>query len=380
VSITGLVDAGINQTDFKGNKVTTSAAPNGSATSNFTFLVSEDLGQGLKADARWEIDPDLNQTVGKTSGTSATGTTSNVTSFLGNGYSFLGLTSANLGSIKFGSINFETLNANGDGNLGFGTAIGSGYRVTSFDAVRAQNSVRLDTPSFMGLSASFLQSRQNALQANVLSTGQTGNQVNQTVGRDGVTEIGAAYNQGPLVVRAAQLKVKQFGDISTTTTAGQSFVPTAWANGTGAQFKLNTLSAKYQVTSDAAVAFFHQSITSDALIVGNSAGTGTSTTVYDRKTNGVAATYQVTPMLKLMANYQQAKNGANANSAGTAKANLHTNVAGLGADYSLSKRTTAYFRMEHDMDSIGQRSITGYTAATGNVTYKATAVGIRHTF
>ena len=372
------MDLGINQTDFKGNKVTTSGAANGSSTSALVFAGTEDMGGGLKAAFRWELDPDLGQTVGKTSGTSATGTTSNVTSSIGNGYSFLGLDS-NYGSVKFGSINFQTLDANGDGNLGFGTAIGSGYRVTSFDAVRAQNSLRLDTPSFAGFSASFLQSAKNDKQANVLNNGQTGNLVNQTTGRDGVTEIGAAYANGPLTVRAAQLKVKQFGDIGLVGTGVNQFNIATWTNGTGSNFKLDTLSAKYQVTNEAAVAFFHQKITSDALNAATAAGAA-ATTVYDRKTTGVAATYQVTPAIKLMANYQHAENGSAANSAGTAKANLHTNVTGLGVDYALSKRTTAYFRTEHDIDSIGQRSITGYTARTGDVTYKATAFGIRHTF
>jgi len=157
VTLTGLFDAGYGRIDYKGNAVSFSALPNGSATTNFTFLIDEDLGNGLKASARWEVDPDLTQTVGKTSGTSSTGTTSNVTSFLGNGYSFIGL-SGGFGAVKFGTINYETLNANGDGNVGFGTAVGSGYRVTSFDAVRAQNSFRYDTPSMNGFSASVLMS------------------------------------------------------------------------------------------------------------------------------------------------------------------------------------------------------------------------------
>jgi predicted porin len=59
---------------------------------------------------------------------------------------------------------------------------------------------------------------------------------------------------------------------------------------------------------------------------------------------------------------------------------LKTTVTGLGADYELSKRTALYFRTETDKDAAGMRSTTGYTIPTGNTTYKATAIGVRHTF
>ena len=397
VSITGLVDMGYGKIDYKGNAVNFSSLPNGSATSNFTFLISEDLGGGLKADARWEIDPDLTQTVGKTSGTTATGTTSNVTSFLGNGYSFLGL-SGGFGEIKFGTINFATLSANGDGNLGFGTAIGSGYRVSSFDAVRAQNALRYDTPTMNGFSASYLLSEKNDLQGATLTTGQTGNQVNQTEGRDKVSEIALAYSNGPLSARYAAMQTEQWGKTATTTLAtGSSFVPLVWTPGTGAVFKLNTLSIKYDVTPAMSVAYFNQIAKSDALVGAAASTTGltlsstasamsytavaATTNVYDRKTNGVAATYTV-GATKFMANYQTVANGDSATKRATSRAGESAKVLGLGVDYSVSKRTTVYARYEKDTDSANDifRDVAtgGYTAT--NHVYTATAVGIRHTF
>ena len=378
VTITGLVDMAATRIDYKGNVVTTTGAPNGSATSNFTFLINEDLGGGLKADARWEIDPDLTQTVGKTSGTSSTGTTSNVTSFLGNGYSFLGL-SGGFGSVKFGTINYETLAANGDGNQGLGTAIGSGYRVTSFDAVRAQNSFRYDTPNMNGFVISGFLSEKNNLQANAYSTGLTGNEVNQTNGRDKNTEFALAYNNGPLTARYAALTTEQWGAIATTFTTDKAaaFTPSAWTAGTGASFKLNTLSVKYDINTAYSVSYFNQIAKSDALTVTDS--NAASTSIYDRKTNGVAASYTNGPG-KFIINYQTATNGDSATSATVSKKGLSTKVLGLGYDFSLSKRSVAYVRYEKDTDGIGARSTTGYTAATGNTTYTATAVGIRHTF
>ena len=380
---------GYNRTDFKGKQVTTSASPNGSATSNFTFLINEDLGGGLKADARWEIDPDLTQTVGKTSGTSSTGTTSNVTSFLGNGYSFLGL-SGGFGAVKFGTINYETLNANGDGNVGFGTAIGSGYRVSSFDAVRAQNSLRYDTPNMNGFSASYLISDKNDMQTATASTGQTGNQVNQTGGRDKVSEIGLVYAQGPLTARYGAMQMEQWGAIATAYYAnGDTFVPTAWTAGTGAAFKLNTLSVKYDVNQALTVGYFNQQIKSDALVAAAAAVT-TSTTatssIFDRKTNGFAASYTV-GATKFMANYQNTINGDGATKRQLSVAGDTVKVLGLGVDYSMTKRTVAYVRYEKDTESTGSggnaqafrdTATPGYGAT--NSVYTALALGIRHTF
>lgn len=396
VTLTGLVDAGYGRIDYKGNVVGFSSLPNGSATTNFTFLISEDLGGGLKADARWEIDPDLTQTVGKTSGTSATGTTSNVTSFLGNGYSFIGL-SGGFGAVKFGSINFETLSANGDGNVGFGTAIGSGYRVTSFDAVRAQNSFRYDTPNFNGFAASYLISEKNDRQGVIggassnLSTNLTGNEVNQTQGRDKVSELGLTYANGPLTARYAALQTEQWGATATTYySTGATFLPLVWTAGTGATFKLNTLSVKYDVNSALTVGYFNQKASSDPLIVAAAATTGTiaspvasTTSIFDRKTNGVSASYLV-GTTKFMINYQNVTNGDSATKRTTSTAGASAKVLGLGVDYGLTKRTNLYVRYERDTDTASQgfRDVAspGYTCASGNVTYTATALGIRHTF
>jgi predicted porin len=379
VTLSGNLDVGYQAIDAKGNKFTNSSGSNGSSTTAIFFRGTEELGGGMKAGFQYEIDPSFADTSSRTVGTSATGTTSNVTSSIGNGASFLEL-SGNFGAIKLGTPNSTTLAANGDGNSGFATAIGSGYRVTSFDAVRFQNSLRYDTPSFAGFSAGFLQSAKNTKQSLPLNLGQTGNLQNQTNGRDQVTEISAAYVQGPLTVRAANLTVQQWADVALVGTGVNQFSTATWSATDGKEFKLNTLSAKYQVNNDLSVAYFYQTAKSDTLVGSKADGTAT-TNKFDRTTNGVSAAFQATPTIKLMANYAKADNGAAAVSSGaTTSANKSTKVLGLGLDYSLSKRTTAYVRYEKDSDAAGFRSITGYTAATGNTTYTATAAGIRHTF
>ncbi len=365
VSITGTLDLGIQRIDYKGQGITNAGGANGSTTSNIVIGGNEDMGGGLIAAFRWEIDPDFANTVGKTAGTPATGTTSNVTSFLGNGYSFLGLKSAQYGNVEFGTLNYATLYANGDGNSGFGTAIGSGYRVTSFDAVRGQNGASYETPAFMGLTAKAIVIAKNAVQS---GSPASGNAVNQQNGRDGSQELSLAYANGPLTARYAVLKMNQFADA----TNGSATV----VNGAGAAFNLKTLSATYAIGAGS-IGYFNQVASSDVLL-SNSATL--SNQQYDRKTNGISGKYAVTPTITLMANYAQVKVGTEANLAAVPTVNgASTKVTGLGVDYALSKRTVAYFRTEKDKDDAIIRGVTGYGTNKAG-TYNATAVGIRHAF
>jgi predicted porin len=380
VSITGLFDVGYQMADFKGNKVTTSAATNNSATSFIAFAGSEDLGGGLKANFRFAFTAAPSETSSRTAGTAATGTVGNIPASLGNDASFVEL-AGGFGAIKLGTPNLTTLLANGDGNSGFATAIGSGYRVTSFDAVRFQNSLRYDTPSFNGLSLGYVQSAKNDKQSLGGTAGQTGNLTNQTNGRDQATEVSLTYANGPLTVRYADLQVQQWADVALIDATKGGFAnQSAWSATDGKKFNLKTLSARYAVNKDLTVGYFNQQTDSDTLVGSSTAGVAT-TNKFDRTAQGLSAAYYVKPNVKLMINRATAKNGANHVASGaTTAANKSTTVTGLGADYELSKRTTAYFRTETDKDAAGMRSITGYTAATGNTTYKATAIGIRHTF
>jgi len=388
VSLTGNLDVGYQMFEIRGNKFTNSAGSNGSSTSSMFFRGSEDLGGGLKANFQVEIGVAPSETSSRTAGTAATGTTSNIPASLGNGASFLELASPAFGSIKLGTPNLATLSANGDGNSGFSTAIGSGYRVTSFDAVRFQNSLRYDTPNFNGFSASLLQSAKNDKQSNAGTTGQIGNLMNQTNGRDQAQEFGVTYAKGPLTVRYADLKMQQWADVALINgTAGGAYANTgAWSATDGKKFQLKTLSAKFDVNKDLSVAYFNQQTSSDPLVASSSGGV-LSTARFDRTAQGVSAAYMVQPNLKLMVNSAKAKNGANhlaassAQGGSNAAANLTATVLGLGADYSLSKRSTVYVRYESNKDPAGMRTTTGYTAnPTGTTTYTASAIGIRHTF
>jgi len=368
-TVYGLVDQGINVTDFKGNSVTTAASSNGSATSHLGFKGTEDLGGGMQAvfqlEATWSVADSSN----RTQGTSAVGTSSNVTSWLGNSQSFVGL-SGGFGSVKFGAPNSATLNASGIGNGGFSTAIGSGYRVTSFDAVRFQNSLRYDTPVMNGLSLSLLAVTKNDKQTGASATSNGGSSsLNQTAGRDGLTEIGVAYSKGPLNVQLASLSTTQdsLNGVTTSTTR------------TGGKFNLTTLGVGYKPGA-VGVSAFWQRANSDSLY----GAANTSAIVINRTAWGLGVQYDANAKLSFKLNYQVAQTGSDEVGASASSnpvvASQSTTVLGLGADYALSKRTSIYARYEADQDGAGLRAITGYTSATGNSTYTAMAIGVRHSF
>jgi len=374
VSLTGLMDGAFVSYNLKGNRVQDVTGSSASGTTAVIFAGSEDLGAGAKMVFQYEIDPNIAQTSSRTAGTTATGTTSNVTTSLGNGQSFVGL-SGSAGTIRFGTPNTSTLSAQGEANSGFGTAIGSGYRVSSFDAVRFQSSLKYDTPTASGFSASYLLVPKNSLQSNSGTVGLTGNLQNQTNGRDQVTEVAGMYADGPLTARIATLQTTQWAKVNQSA-AGDAFVSYTWsAAGTGGKFTLNTVSASYKATPQLTVGALYQTIASDTL---NNASATSTTIKYDRKTTGLSAAYEITPVVKLMTNYAVAKNGSTASNSGTASKS--TTVMGLGVDYALSKRSTAFIRYENNGDEAGLRSITGYSAVNSSTTYTATAVGLRHTF
>ena len=376
VTLTGTMDGSFVNYNIKGNSFSSVIGSGGSATTAVIFTATENLGSGTAAMFQYEIDPNLSETSNRTAGTSATGTGSNVTSSIGNGQSFVGMSDASLGSIKFGTPNLTTLGASGDGNGGFATAIGSGYRVTSFDAVRLQNSMKYESPVMSGLQGAIVYSPKNNLQANATDVGLTGNLQNQTNGRDGALEYSLLYGNGPLSIKYAALNMSQYAKVQIATDAMKDGA--TWTSmGTGTSFKLNTLSVKYAVNSQFTANLFYQGVSSDALNSG-SAGSA-NTTTYDIKTAGISGSYAVTPVITLMANFQQAKRGSNTSVNGaTTLANTSTSVTGLGLDYNLSKTAAAFIRYERDNDAAGLRSTTGYT--TNGNTYTATAFGVRKTF
>jgi len=381
VSITGAFDLGVNQTDFKGNVVNTVGAQNGTTTSGLSFKANEDLGGGMTTGFQWNVSLDLGNTSGRTSGTTAVSTTSNVTTYLGNGESFVHL-SGGFGTFKLGTPDSSSYKATVASNGGFGTSIGSAFRVVAADVVRFQNALRYESPNFGGFTATYHTVAKNSSQSNGDNTA-FGTNVHQLNGRDGLTEFGLQFAQGPVAVSYARVEMTQdassnpvFISESSATASGGTYSASVYT-GAGAKYNLDTLGGTYQLGA-AKLGLFVQRAYSDTLAKATSSGT--TTQKFDRNALGLSVAYDINPSMIARLNVSQVTLNDADTAAGSTFAGKTTTATGLGLDYMLSKRTVVYGRYETNKDEANVRSITGYTALAGSTNYQATMVGIRHSF
>jgi predicted porin len=331
VTLSGVLDYSFaNQTGtiagVKGTTVSTNIGT--SATSVINIIAVEDLGGGMKATAKYGLDP---RSIANDNTTS-----------LARDEVFVGL-SGGFGNIRLGSPNSLTL-ATFLGASPLGTGIGSGYSPLEFGLTagpRYNRSVRYDSPSFSGLTLSAIYAPGND-EATTASAAANG-----IPNARPTTELGAAYANGPLNVnlayRTSDATSNAASAFETRAANGQVWLP-GGANAASALAKSTwtTLSANYKF--------------------GN-------TTVYagwnDGKTNAGAVTegYRVAAKhdigaISLIGSYAAQKT-----------AGVESTFAGLRADYALSKRTVAY---------VGTDSYDN-GAASAN-TRKITSVGVRHAF
>jgi predicted porin len=333
VQIDGVMDAGYQAIDYKGNKVS-GIANNGSSTSQINFRGTEDLGGGLKANFRVETDWNTVSNNGNTGAKKADGTVAAASTF-GNGEIRVGL-AGGFGSIDMGAVNYNTLGTYLTGQP-FGTAIGSGFRATAVNdaqavsGVRSDNSVKYVTPAFSGLTASlYYAGKQTKSSATDFSTSFGAYDM------QGTTEVGVNYANGPLAASFSSLKqdFKQVGAGTTDST-------------------VNTLGVNYTLGAAKLFLLNQTNKKSDNSV--------------DNKYTTVSATYTMGSTV-LMAQAGGLKNAAG----------LKSNISALGADYNLSKRTAVYARYESINDKAGLIAVSGFTAA--NTTRTRTAVGVRHAF
>ena len=343
VTLSGNIDAGYQSIDYKGQKVS-GVGHNGMSTSTIQFAGKEDLGAGLSANFKINSDFDLtrNQANGGSTGASAGAATSST--WL-NSEKKVGLTSAKLGTVEFGVINNYALTALATGN-NFGTAIGGGFRALSMtdsfggaaSAPRFDNTAAYTTPSFSGITGTVRKANKQTKPSN----GTFGS--NQfTYDSVGVTEYGLAYANGPLNV-AFSAQVQDGVDVTG-----------AAANTKG---KLNTLGANYTV-GKAKLFLMNQ------------------TNKYDN--NGKNTTFMSAGVdyamgaVTLKALYGSLKDKLETTT------DQKSDILGLGADYALSKRTTAYARYESIKDV--SNFVANPATLTGTDTTRTrTAIGVRHTF
>ncbi len=362
VTIDGGFDAGYQAIDYKGNKVS-GINGNGSSTSQINFRGTEDLGGGLKADFRVETDWNVVSNKANTGAASAINVASSAVTVnsnnstvgtFGNGELRVGLSQAGIGRIDLGAVNMNTLTTLGTGQP-FGTAIGGGYAsVTRVDAaggaVRDDNTIKITTDSFSGVSATLLKSYKQTKASNgsASATAVTAQQTTFSTSlgaydKLGSQEIGINYANGPIAASYSTLKQDSV-DVGTGTTA--TTVNTLGANYTMGAFK--------------------------ALVLNQTVKTTTGTVATDTNYTALTGTYTMGQTV-LMASTGKLKQDVGSN------AGKESKLTGLGADYNLSKRTALYARYEKIDDQAGAIAAAATIDGSGKVRTR-TALGLRTTF
>jgi len=379
VSIQGIMDAAVASGKSYGQSYSL-ITQSGARTTTVRFHGTEDMGNGLKANFRFEVQPSIiagdgngfnTNGSGFAAGTvvangtaQTTGQASAQSGLVGKGYSFVGV-SGGFGEVQFGTINTASLAAYLNASGAFGTGVGSGYGVVQGSTgtntfTRFENSIAFMTPSFNGFSARF--------QTVLGNDSQYGATTGVTLRRSGMQEMGLAYTAGPLSVNVAHLQVKTSpNEAAASATAGASSNVTT---------KTTTASVGY----DLGVARLGAGISN----IKNNAGltTGGDTGATDTKSYLLTATV---PMgaARLMANVGQRKTDG---AAVTALEGQKTKFAGVGAEYDLSKRTFVYARYQTGKAgdvSAATVVVNGAAQSAGqlsNTKFNLFAVGVSHSF
>lgn len=342
VTITGLFDTGYQNfsVETAGVKTRTNrwGSSSNTGTTNLTFLVEEALGNNMKAGLFLETDP--------TAGTANTAGVWNSQNYL--------WVSGNFGKVSLGFMNNFANTAAGTAQP-FGTAMGGGYSsafgrlnganvssgpITNVAAstaatagtfagardIRANNSIKWDSPKFSGFSAGLLYRSPNSGSGNAAADA------------DGQTQIGLNYNNGPLNLSYAHSNIlSNVAGINTGVTTH---------NLLGANYNFGPVTLYGGWTS--------------------SKNTGVAASTVDARSWNVALKWQATPTISLAANVLRSDDKL--------VADQDRNLNALGLDYAMSKRTTAYARWEG-----GDNDKSALTGSTGGK-FNRTALGLKHTF
>jgi len=307
----------------------------GARTTSIKFTGSEDLGSGMKANFRFEVQPSIiagNANALTATPESAAAITANATAqtsgqasaqsgLVGKGYSFVGV-SGGFGEVQLGSINTAYLATflNAAGRTG--TGIGSMWNLDGSipDVGRVETAAAYFTPTIAGFSGRYL-----------LGTGND-SQYGATTGtflrRNTTNEISLAYAQGPLSVRFSNTQVKTGPNeaTATATAAAASNVTTTYSALSGSYTAGNLTLGAYSMSQK------------------DNAGldTGSVSRQNNKATMMLYTTYQMGATRLLLNAGNRKTNAAYAST--TNLAGLKTTFTGYGVEYDLSKRTYVYFR------------------------------------
>jgi predicted porin len=319
VTLYGVADLGYNTDEKTVGTVATKTTGLTSilSGSRLGFRGTEDLGGGLKANfvMEYAVQPDEAATT------------------MANRQSFVGL-SGGFGSVNLGRQYTQIHGVQGSFDAN-GNATAAGWLGGGTSTVRQSNAIVYSTPSFSGFSAAVELGFAEAAQGG--STSVTGNAGNTTA-------FGLGYANGPLTVKAASETIKLAKLSYTAPGAAAADLSDALASR-----KATSIGASY----DLGVA--------KVMAVSTSAKAGSSDKGEVKTSNfGVSVPMGAITLNATVSNGKYIDSGA---------ASVKTNGYQVGANYSLSKRTTAYVLMGE-----------GKNKATTATKHETFAMGVRHTF
>jgi GBP family porin len=356
VAIYGIVDAGVNYTDFKRAAAgdTVALESGGANASRIGFRGTEVLGDGLSAifqlESGYNIDTGALGYNGRLFGRQA----------------WVGLDSKTLGTIAFGRAGtfssgaaaFDMFVSIDPFKTSFGLA--SLNNTFSSGALRLDNTMFYRSPKLGGFQAGLLYSFQSA-QAVLTENAGSGNN-NRTIG------AGINYASGPLYAVVTYDVIKP-ATLTTGALAGQAYPDQKHLQiGATYDLKVVNLHAAYaKQTNHSLYSPVAQDLSTistldplarpdaDSYMVGVTVPVGAGT---------ILASYQV-------------RNGEAIRTSATATYEADRRIAAVAYAYSLSKRTRLYAELA---DSTGKQSIAEGTAATDAYNRREFRVGLNHYF
>ena len=356
---------------------------NNASTSTIGIAAVEDLGKGMKASFSGNADfaPSKNALQNSS-------TTNNGYSYSGpffNSQMFVGL-SGDFGDVKLGVPNSPALSAANMSNP-FGTALGGGYsdtfgrlgtnasvgingyagQATTARIIRHERSMIYTTPKMGGLSAQYEVSFKNG-NATGTTSSATAEGTTYASNNNGLSSLSVIYNQGPLnaMYYNGELSGPANAAAGTISSAGALTANKILA---GTKVKYTIASANYTV--GAATAYVGMTTTKS-----NQGNTASSayTDVENSKSTNFALKYAVSPQLDVMLNRVSRTSGLTTDL--VVLPNGNATLTGMGADYKLSKMTSAYYRYE----KAGNVVVSGSGATSnsyGNQTIQAAGLQVK---
>ncbi len=349
-----------SQTIAKGTTVSTGA---GTSSTSVIALTAVEKTKDFTITVRYGLDPRSLSNDGMAvtnntaqSGSATTNALANTATGLNRDELFVGI-SGGFGNLRLGSPNSIGLNSFQVASP-LGTGVGSGYTgggqastmTGSWSNIRYSRSVRYDSPSFNGFTASVLYAPGNdqaAVAASSGTAGTTGGNAALVVpNARAATEFGLRYAAGPLTV--------SFANVSTAAQTNPGGWYAAGASVAGAaKTSVNMLNASFAMGATTLYAGWNK---------GDNLTAGATTT--PTKGYRLAAKHTM-GAIDLAASYTQQTSGAT---------NIDASVTGLRADYNLSKTAAAYIGYEN------WDTGTAYANTATSGVRKITSVGLRKSF